>query len=135
MDTASHRHTAPFTVETVRMLADLSIRRGCGFWLLGVVCVMVGLSYDIGLAFRTGAILLGMLTVILYFRGLDAPTRPFRKTEVWLMIDERPQIGETETQRLIGGTIGERLMWHARISAVVTLWLAAIGFGLAMFGA
>jgi len=112
-----------------RELADTSIRRGCGFALIGIFTAMVGFSGDPYLAVRCGAALVTIAAVILYWRGQGAPKRNFRDTEVWLMIRHTaPPIPKERLQALIGGALAESYFWHARIAAyvAVAMWAVAL---------
>lgn len=113
------------TVETIRILADFSIRRACGFVLLGVCCVMFAFAFDLRQAFNAGAILIGMLAVALWVKSLRAPHTPYFKTELWILLPERPQMGKPELQRLIGGIMADRCWWHAKAAAGIAGALAA----------
>ena len=119
-------HPIPLTVETIRIFADFSIRRGCGFALLGVSCVMFAFAFDLRQAFHVGAILVGMLAIVLWFKGLRAPRKPYYRTELWIMLPERPRMGKAELQRLIGGVLAERFRWHAGAAAAVAGGLAVL---------
>ena len=52
-------------MDTIRALADQSIRRACAFASLGIAVVMLALSFDILLACRAGAALAGAATFAL----------------------------------------------------------------------
>lgn len=112
-----------------REFADTSIRRACGFALIGIFTAMVGFSGDPYLAVRCGAALVTIAAVIMYWRGQGAPRRNFRDTEVWLMIrNTAPPMTKDRLQRLIGNALAERYFWHARIAAsvAVAMWGVAL---------
>lgn len=114
------------SVETIRIFADFSIRRGCGFVLLGISCVMLSFAFDLQLAFHAGAILVALLAIALWAKSLLAPYRPYFKTELWIMLPERPRLGKPELQRLIGGILAERFWWHAKAAAAIAGALAGL---------
>ena len=114
------------TVETIRIFADFSIRRACGFALLGISCVMLSFSFDLRQAFHVGAILVGLLAVVLWLKGLRAPRKPYNKTELWIMLPERPRMSKPELQRLIGGVLAERFWWHAKAAGGIAGTFAAV---------
>lgn len=116
----------PVTVETIRIYADLSIRRACGFALLAISCVMLSFSFDLVLAFRIGAVLIAILSAILYLKSLNALRRPYARTELWIMLPERPKAGKEELQRLIGSVLAERFWWHTKAAAGVSGTLALL---------
>ncbi len=115
---------AGVTVETVRILADFTIRRGAGFALLGVCCVMFAFAFDMRQAFHIGAVLVALIAVALWLKSLLAPRRPYFRTELWILLPERPRMGKPELQRLIGGILADRFWWHAKAAAGVAGGLA-----------
>jgi hypothetical protein len=106
--------------EHLRALADLSIQRGCGFCLLAIVTVAVGLIFKPILAVQASAILLTMLAVALAYKGVNAPQRRYRDTELWLLLNERPDLPEARLQQVIGGLLHDRYLWHAKLAC----WIA-----------
>ena len=110
--------------------AYLSVGRACGFAGLGVFCLVFGLSFEPVLAARAGGTVSLVVTLVLAWRGLGAPTRPYRQTEVWLILakDERPTEGVA--QRVIGTVLQEAYWWFAQQAAVVSIILLAASVGL-----
>lgn len=106
-------------METIRLLADHTIRRACGFALIGVSCIMLAFSYDLAQAFHVGAVLLAGMAVILWAKSLLAPSTPYFRTDLWVMLPDRPKMGKPELQRLIGGILAERFWWHAKAAGAV----------------
>ena len=118
-------------VERVRYLADLSIRRGCGFGLIAIGTAMTGMSADIRLAVRGGALLFTIMGVILVCKSLRAMAKHYRRTEVWILLDGKVDWPEDRRQQLIGGTLRDRYMWHAERTALAALALWLVAFVLA----
>jgi hypothetical protein len=114
------------SVETIRIFADFSIRRGCGFALLGISCVMLSFAFDLQQAFHAGAVLVALLAIALWVKSLLAPRRPYFKTEVWILLPERPRLGKPALQRLIGSILAERFRWHAKAAAGIAGALAGL---------
>lgn len=117
-------------MDILQTLADISIRRACGFAALGIGTVMLALSYDLELAFRSGAILTSIACGVIWLFAWWSPRRDVRETELWSMLaherlyltrgPEAPRV-----QVLAGRVLHERLVWHAeRIAlAAMVLWL------------
>jgi multidrug efflux pump subunit AcrB len=118
----------------IRRCADLSIRRGCGFALLGIWAATVGMAYEALVAVRGGAVMLSLMTAILVLRAMRAPARNYRRTEVWILLDKRHGLPEHRAQGVIGGVLRDRYLWHAQATALGAfgLWLAV--FLLSAFG-
>ena len=107
-------------METIERVAYLSVGRACGFGGLAILCFMVGLSFDPHLAARTGGILSLVMTGILLLRGVTAPTRPYKRTETWLMLAESERPPAHIAQAAIGSILREAYLWYARSAAMVT---------------
>jgi hypothetical protein len=103
--------------EIVRSLAYVSIARGCGFAALAVVCLMMALSFDAGLSLRTGGFGLLLGCVILLLKADHAPRKPYRRTEVWLMMDARERALVENRPALIGSSLREASLRFAFLFA------------------
>jgi hypothetical protein len=121
-------------MNRIRTYADLSIRRGCGFALLGIATFMVGMASDAVLAFRSGAIMVSLMMAILLLKGFRAPRRNYKTTEVWILMDKRHGLPESRAQQVFGSVLRDRYLWHAEIVALAALGLWIIAFGLRAFG-
>ncbi|MEM7636703.1 MAG: hypothetical protein AAF299_19210 [Pseudomonadota bacterium] len=101
--------------------AYVSVGRACGFAGLGIFCIVIGLSFDAGLAALVGSKLSIALSLILLVFAWRAPTRNYKRTETWLILKpgDRPQADVA--QRLIGGALRTVYLWFAQQIAVVTI--------------
>jgi hypothetical protein len=113
-------------MEAVERAAYLSVGRACGFGALAIFCFVVGLSYDPGLAARAGGILAMVMTAILLLRAASAPSRPYKRTETWLMLEAAERPSAHIAQQVIGSALREAYFWYARSTAVVTACLLVI---------
>jgi hypothetical protein len=101
-------------VQDIERAADHSVGRGVGFAALAVAVTMVGLIPYPALALQTGATLATLIWAVLRLKALRAPGRPYRRTEVWLMLEPRPRLAEPVLQRLIGGALQAALDRYAK---------------------
>jgi hypothetical protein len=120
----------------VERAAEQSVARGVGFAALGIALTIAGLAGDPAMALHTGAALTLMLWAILRLKAVRAPRAPYRRTEVWLLLEPRPARSPEIAQRLIGDALKATLERYARfvLLAAVGLWLASLAlplFGLA----
>jgi hypothetical protein len=120
-------------MDRVTMMADLSIRRACGFAGLAIGATMAALSFEPVLCFRIGAVLFAVTAAVLWVLGQDAPRRNVRRTELWTLLGGRAPVPEARLQQVLGGVLRERYLWHATGAAVlaVSLWAIAALFLLA----
>lgn len=120
-------------MERVRYLADLSIRRGCGFGLIAIGTAMTGMAGDLAMAVKGGAIMVTLMGAVLVFKALRASATNYRRTEVWIMLDKQIDGWPPHRlQQLIGGTLRERYLWHAEMTAMVAFAMWVMTFLLAV---
>lgn len=118
------------TYDDIRRHAELSVRRGCGFALMAIVTAMVGFSSEPWIAVRTGAVFVTIASVILFWRGWTARARNYRRTEVWLMIENEPALPRDRLQSMIGGALADAYFSHARLAAYMALALCVIALAI-----
>jgi hypothetical protein len=106
-------------MHRLQQMAWVSIARACGFAGLGIATLMFGLSGNLPMSFRAGGILTLITSLVLLIRGLQAPNRPYKRTEVWLMLqpEDRPQAALAQT--LIGETLKHTYLTFAFHSALI----------------
>jgi len=109
----------------IEKAAFVSIGRACGFAGFAVLLLVIGLSFEPVLAARTGSALGLLLTGILFACAARARSRPYKRTEVWVLLrrDERPPAAIA--QRVIGQALYETYRWFARQAAIVSILLLA----------
>ncbi|MEX2641873.1 MAG: hypothetical protein WD270_00360 [Acetobacterales bacterium] len=113
----------------MKFCADLSIRRAVAFGTLAIGTITVGMSFDAALAARTAAILTTLMSAVLLLKAHMAPRQPYRRTEMWLLLDrDAGGLPDEQAQRLIGGLLADRYRWHADATAAVALalWVMAL---------
>lgn len=120
-------------MERIRYFADVSIRRGCGFALVGIWTATVGMAFDPTLAVRAAALMLTLMGVILVAKGHRAPVRNYRRTELWVLLDKRCGLPPERAQAVLGGVLKDRYLWHADMTLIfaLVLWAVALLMGLA----
>ena len=124
-------------MEKLHEVAFLSVGRAVGFAGLGILTVMISLSFDPVLALRSGGILLLILLAALLLRAQRPVLRNFRETEAWLLLDKADRPDERYAARLLSRALQDAYFWFARwIAGVACLaWTAAITLGLLGVGA
>jgi hypothetical protein len=120
-------------MEHLRRSARVSVGRATAFAVLGIFCVMIGLSFEVGLMVRAGAILSLILTLTLILKAELALRQDHRHTEMWLLLppDQRPP--REVAQRLSAAVLRETYLRFALTSAAasVALWSLAVLLWLA----
>jgi hypothetical protein len=117
-------------MDILPILADLSIRRACGFAALAIGTVMLALSYDMALALRSGAVLASLMCGVLWAMAWGTPLRDIRRTELWSMLAaERRHLtlgpDAPRLRALASRVLRDRLVWHGERIAVAALALWA----------
>lgn len=92
-------------MDFIEASARISVGRACGFGLLAIVCTMAGLSGTPVAALKAGGLLCLLTSAILIVKAQGAPKRPYKRTEVWLMLDELRRPPAEVAQRLITGAL------------------------------
>lgn len=85
--------------------AELSVGRACGFAGLAIGTFMIGMISEPPLALRVGGVLTLLACFVLILKASLATKVPYKRTEVWLLLDpsERPQ--PSIAQQVIGRTL------------------------------
>lgn len=119
-------------MEIMRRVAYATVLRACGFGSLAIFCLMVGLSFEPRLAFQAGGILTLAMTGILILKALEARTKPYRRTEMWLYLPEEARPPAASAQQITSIVLQETYLTFARWTAAVAIamWLSALLFSL-----
>jgi hypothetical protein len=121
-------------MDEIERLADLSVKRGCAFALLAISTVMTGLAGTPLLALKSGAILLGLMVVVLTFRALFARNQSCRRTEVWIMLGQHRRPPEALAQRVISDALQAAYWRYAEFAAIGSMLLWVLALVLWIFG-
>jgi multisubunit Na+/H+ antiporter MnhB subunit len=110
----------------VEAAAFVSVGRACGFAGLGVLCIVLGLSYDPALAAKAGAVLSLVICLILLLHAWLVHKRPYKRTETWLILrkDDRPPV--EVAQRLVSTALREAYLFFAHKASVFTMLFAGM---------
>jgi multisubunit Na+/H+ antiporter MnhB subunit len=117
-------------MDAVEQAAFLSVGRASGFAALAIVCFMIGFSYDPLLAARIGASLSLLTALVLAYRSTLALSRPYRKTETWLILEEKARPPKSLAQKIIGSALREAYAWYGRVAALATMALGSMALAL-----
>jgi hypothetical protein len=116
-------------LRRIERLAEISVARGCGFAGLAIFTFMVGLLGYPKLAFQSGGILTLIACLVLLGRGLQAPSRPYNRTEVWIMLEPGDRPRSVTAQKVIGVALREvylRFALYAACLSVLLLFASAL---------
>jgi hypothetical protein len=109
----------------MRRLAYESVARACGFGMLAIICVMVGMSFEPRAVFKIGALLTFIMTLILIVKARLALTQNHRRTEMWLYLPKESRPPEAHAQWMTATVLRETYLTFA-------MWTAAITVGLCL---
>ena len=123
-------------MEYMRRTAYEVVLRACGFGSLAIFCVMIGMSFDAHLAFKTGGFLTIAMSGVLMIKAYEARTKPYRKTEMWLYLPKEQRPPESYAQWAASTVMRETYLTFARWTAAVSivLWVLALLFSLTRSG-
>lgn len=116
--------------ERLEDLAEFSVGRACGFVAIGIGTFMIGLYGNMAMASAVGGILTLVTCLVLIVRALAAPSQPYKRTELWLMLrpEERPR--PEIAQEVIGTVLRDTYFRFARLSAQLASSLLLLSFVL-----
>jgi hypothetical protein len=119
-------------METMRRVAYATVLRACGFGSLAIFCLMVGLSFEPLLAFQAGGMLTLGMTGILLLKAVEARTKPYRRTEMWLYLPEDARPPAASAQQITSVVLQETYLTFAGWTAgvAVAMWAGALLFSL-----
>jgi hypothetical protein len=120
-------------MDRIEYLADVIVRRGCGFALLAICMVMLGLSYDLLLCLKSGAVLQALHGVVLGLFAYNAPRWNHRSTELWVLLDKGADLPPNYPPEQLLEVLRKTYLRYAEMAGVVTLALcvgAAIVWGV-----
>ncbi len=121
-------------MEEMRKVAFASVARACGFGMLAIVCVMVGISYDPRAVFQAGGILTLMMTFILILKARYALTQNYKKTEMWLYLEKDFRPPEAYAQWAASTVLRDAYFTFAMYTALISIVMWVLAFLVAASG-
>ena len=117
-------------MERIRFFARMSVRRGCGFALLGIITVLIGLSPHPALALRATATLLTLMVAVLLILVARAPRTHYHRRELWMLLDHWHGLPERHAQSLITLAMQETFLAYADRTALAALVVWVVRFAV-----
>lgn len=100
-------------LQRIEHAAQVSVARACGFAALGILTFMVGLSSDVAASLKAGGILSLATSVVLLLKAWHASRRPYKHTELWLMLTPQDRPHSAIAQQIIGTVLRETFLYFA----------------------
>ena len=119
-------------MEPMRRIAFQTVQRACLFGALAIFCLMVGLSYELRLAFKAGGTMTILMAGILMYKAYEARTKPYRKTEMWIYLPKELRPPEAYAQRVSATVLRETYLNFALWTSAVAVAMWAIALVLAL---
>lgn len=89
-------------MNVIENAAFISVGRACGFGGFAILLLMAGLSFDPPMATRTGGMLCLGTAFILSVYAVWAPRRPYKRTELWMLLAKDYRPPAEIAQRVVG---------------------------------
>ena len=115
-------------MNRIQYFAGVSVRRACGFGVLAIVTMVSGFAPIALFAVKLAATLTTLMGVILALKAMHAPKKPYRRTELWVLLEKNHGLPEAYAQRVLMGTLQELYIAYAEIAG----WIALALWGLAL---
>lgn len=107
-------------MEQIEKLAEMAVLRILGFVTLGIGMLMLGLSFDLRLAFEAGGVLTLLTGGALFLFGQAAPMRDVRKTDAWIMVKADLQhLPRERAQQLLSEILREVYLRYSKRALVL----------------
>jgi hypothetical protein len=110
-------------MDRIEYLADVIVRRGCGFALLAICMVMLGLSYDLLLCLKSGAVLQALHGSVLGLFAYNAPRWNHRSTELWVLLNKGADLPPNYPPEQLLEVLRKTYLRYAEMAGFVTLAL------------
>lgn len=119
-------------MERIRYLAEVSVKRAIAFASLGIGMIILGLSYDPVVALKAGALMLTLTSAVLFYKGVAAPRRSVKRTELWILLDRRVSLPDAHMQRVLSQVLRETYFRYAEGTgmAAIGFWAASLVYAL-----
>jgi hypothetical protein len=121
-------------MDAIENAAFVSVGRAVGFAGLAVFCLSLGLSFQPALAARAGGLLCLAMAFILIFYAMRALTRPYNKTELWLILDKKARVPAKIAQKVVGRVLRETYFWFAKQATIFAIVLLSLSILLQVTG-
>lgn len=121
-------------MERMRRVAFQTVQRACLFGALAIFCLMVGLSYELRLAFKAGGTMTILMAGVLMYKAYEARTKPYRKTEMWIYLPKELRPPEAYAQRVSATVLRETYLNFALWTSAVAVAMWTIALVLALAG-
>ena len=119
-------------MEDMRRIAFEVVSRACLFGSLAIFCVMIGMSFNARLAFQAGGFLTTLMAVVLIYKAIEARTKDYRRTEMWLYLEKDVRPPKAYAQWASATVLRETYMtfalWTSAIA--IAMWVIALLFAL-----
>lgn len=112
-------------MDRIEHLAEISVARGCAFAALAIFTMTIGLLGMPAIALKTAGGAALLTAVILWLKARLAKTRPYKRTELWLMLKPAERPAPAIAQTVIARALRECYLKFAyRFSAGAGVLLA-----------
>jgi len=111
-------------------MAYLSVSRACGFACLAIFCFMIGMAGYPLVALKSGAVFMMLSAGVLAVKAQRSPIKPYKHTELWVLLapEERPD--PRFAQQLIGLTLRDVFLRFAGYFAQAGLVCFAVAMAV-----
>ncbi len=99
-------------------MANLAVARACGFAALAIFCFMIGTAGYPVIALKTGSVGMMLCAAVLLIKAQFSERKPYKRTELWLLLEPGERPDTRFAQQLIGSTMREVYVRFARYFSV-----------------
>jgi hypothetical protein len=115
-------------MQTLERFAELSVARGCGFAAVGIGTIMLAFAEQIPMALYAGGLLTLGTSLILILKAQWASRRPYKRTELWIMLHPVERPDAAVAQQIIGTILRETYQRFAFYTAGMSILMLSVSF-------
>ena len=119
-------------LEPIEKAAHTSVARACGFGLVAVGTLMIGMMGLPALAFKCGGLSLLLMTAILILKAMTVPNQRYSRTETWMILAKPDRPPPEVAQQIVSGVLRDVYLDYARFSALASGLLSCVGLLLSV---
>jgi hypothetical protein len=111
-------------------MAYLSVSRACGFACLAIFCFMIGMAGYPLVALKSGAVFMMLSAGVLAVKAQRSPIKPYKHTELWVLLSPEERPDPRFAQQLIGLTLRDVFLRFSGYFALAGLVCFAVAMAV-----
>jgi hypothetical protein len=121
-------------LQSIERVAEFSVARACGFAALAIFTMMTGMAWHPAMALQSGGLLTLVACLVLVMKARNALGRPYKSTELWVILPKELRPTPEIAQQLIGNVLQEVYYRFAQQAALLSTLMLLTALVLSVLG-